>query len=262
MAARAHFVMAPISHPVLAGDEGRRTDDVVRARREARPRGRWGLIAGVLFVCVVLAMAVVEPLWLGTSSREWLYESEQSVIERTSLVLWLVDALALPFLLGGIGLSVISGMVLCLAAAAREADLHGGLTGMSVLKIRYYIEPAHSIGARLLAAAVVLAVVAAFVMVAIHVFRRAAQTGGWRQRWVQVAVGAFVVGVLAKLVDSTPAPLMKAGVEIPLTLREMLGALEEHLELLLPMLVIAAVAVYVGSGLRRRASPPRVTTAS
>lgn len=215
---------------------------------------RWVL----LIVGLVLVWAAVAPLVFSTPTREWLYETEGSVIERASVVLWILAAACLPILLRGINLAVLAGMGVCLAAAAREGDLHGGLTGLSVLKVRYYGDAAHPIWERALAGLVVVTVVACVVIVVIAVCQRAARSGWWRRTWVQLAVAVAALGVLTKVIDSAPAPIMKAGVELPLKLREMLGSVEEHLELMLPILVIVTISVYVGSGCRKGRSVRRV----
>lgn len=134
-------------------------------------------------------------------------------------------------------------VVVLLALAAREADLHVALFGISILKTRFYS------GSALWQIAVALAVLAPIVLAAGWLLRRWHRV--WRsalarRRWRAAACTGLAFGVAlvtAKMLDRMPAMLLDFGAmrEVPAALRYLLLSLEEILELSLPLLALLAV---------------------
>ncbi|HEX2542456.1 MAG TPA: hypothetical protein VHM00_15400 [Caldimonas sp.] len=133
------------------------------------------------------------------------------------------------------------GIVL-IAFAAREADLHVSLFEFSILKASFYHR--HATPGQIVAAlAILLPVVLSFLLL----LRR--HGGLWlaapsRWRAPVVTVTTFVVLMLAtKVFDRMPAVLVELRIldAMPAALRNVLLALEEVLEMALPLLAILAV---------------------
>jgi hypothetical protein len=131
-------------------------------------------------------------------------------------------------------------IVLC-GFGARELDLHKAFTDMSVLKVSFYLGTA-PLAHKLLALAAVLPVLAA----ALHLGVR--HGGRWRaglreRRPAALTVAVFCATlVLSKLIDRSRMVLLEDfGIAIAPATTALLLALEECLELCLPLLVLLAV---------------------
>lgn len=135
-------------------------------------------------------------------------------------------------------------VIVLLALAASEADLHVALFGISILKARFYS------GGTLWQIAVALAVLAPIALAAGWLLRRSHRV--WRsalarRRWRAAAhtVLAFGVAVVtAKALDRLPGLLLDAGLlrELPDAWRYLLLSLEETIELAVPLLTLLALA--------------------
>lgn len=138
---------------------------------------------------------------------------------------------------------------LMLAFSARELDWHKAFTGTSVLRLSWYAGPA-SVGAKVLAASVLLMVLAALAWL-MHRHARSVWRGWQRDEPVAVTVVVFlVVLTVAKTLDRSVSLLVfDAGIAVPLQWVALRSALEEWLELALSMLVVLAL-------LQQRASRP------
>lgn len=181
--------------------------------------------------------------------------SESGPIEIATAALYFgvaawVCAAGLPQQPGALSL----GIVLC-GFGARELDLHKAFTDMSVLKVSFYLGAA-PLAHKLLALAAVLPVLAA----AAHLVVR--HGAGWRaglreRRPAALTVAVFCATlVLSKLIDRSRMVLLEDfGIAIAPATTALLLALEECLELCLPLLVLLGVLR------QRRPSPaaPAVT---
>lgn len=168
---------------------------------------------------------------------------EEGPVERGTVWVYLLAILCVPLLRwhGLRTVDALAGCVLLAAMAAREADLHTALFGISILKSKFYLQaPAGQI-------AVALCVLAPVVLSGLWLVARHASA--WRRapaRWQPAAVTLTVlVGtmVVAKVLDRTPDTLNQlhllhlvpqAGVYVML-------ALEEILEFALPAFAIVAL---------------------
>jgi|GEM_PF-2833757 len=228
--------------------EGSRPSDRASIELRSTTQGPFlALIWCTAATVVVLVLAALASVLLSPDQRAHLYGDEGSVIEQASTVLWVIAAFAIPIILRSVRPTVLAGIGVALVAAAREADWHVELIEGNVLKIRYYLDATRSIPARMLSAAVVAIVAALCVIVAIALWRRAVRAGGLRRAWVQITVFVMALGITAKLIDSVPGPLARAGWAVPPSIRAVMGSMEEHLELLLPSLVIVGVIAYARS---------------
>jgi len=216
-----------------------------------RSVGAWLLDHWLEWLCLATAgvvMALV-PL-LDQSQRNAIYSTEQSVVERSSVVAWVLLAIAIPIVLRSISFKSVAASIVCLAAGAREAGLHSSITGYSVLKLPYYYRDEFPLAERAIVATIMLAFVASMVIVTIKVARAAYASGWYRDRWIRRLVAFAVLAPLSKVLDRAPDLLSKRGVELgPITI-ELFEAAEEVIELFLPVLLLSATIAYAR---RRRA---------
>ncbi len=190
-----------------------------------------------LFVYTALTMAAAQ--FLSYEAYEIAY-SEDGVFEQLAMWGWLVLAIVLmarPLPKRSTTLLVV---FLCLAAFAREADWHKAFTVQSIFKLRYYSNPAAPIVERALAGAFYAALL---IVIAVSSFRllRYFREHGLRATPSQVVLISFVVLVLSKTLDRTPAVIEETWpVKVPVMMRRHTQALEEGLEAAVPVLLFVA----------------------
>ncbi|WP_326541934.1 hypothetical protein [Pseudorhodoferax sp.] len=190
----------------------------------------------------VAALAIV----VGLLVPHWIplaFLQEEGPVERGTVWVYLAAVLSVP-LLRWRGMSVADGLAACvllLAMAAREADLHTALFGISILKSHFYLHaPASQI-------AVALCVLAPIVAAGLWLLVRHAQQ--WRvapARWSPPAVTLAVLVatmVVAKVLDRTPDTLGQLHLreQVPMAAIYVMLALEEILEFALPVFAIVAM---------------------
>ena len=216
-----------------------------------RPRYGWltrVLSSQQLGPWLVVAFALVAT-WVGLNTPSMVrpaFLQEGGPVENSTIFLYLVSALCVLTLRppAWSKRDVAAVCVVLLAFAAREADLHIALFGISILKARFY----NSIGtpwqiAGALAVLAPLALSLAWLALRSQRVWRAALS---RRRWRAAArtLLAFVLAiVLAKSFDRMPEILHDTGLlrEMPTALRYVLLSLEEILELSLPVLATVAL---------------------
>lgn len=218
-----------------------------RAASGGRLPGHWvlalGLVAAFSVAAAVIGLALPAPL-AGSLVEEG------GPVESSTIVLYLVAVAALAFRRGSIGWPDKAALaVVLLACAAREADLHKDLFGMSILKARFYTDFAAPWQIAVALGAMLPVGVAVWWLL---VARRRA----WfvrPARWtpaVATAVAFIAVLVLSKVLDRLPDTLV--GWHLVTSLSEparlFLQAWEELLELALPVLALCGI-VQAGSSL-------------
>ena len=206
-----------------------------------RPSARPGMrvFVGVLALCAVFALVlgVLSQVLPPDKSRALFYET--GPFERASPWLWLGLAVLIVAVFRRASWGVLSGVVLSVASAAREWDLHLSLTGYSVLKPAFYGKDQYPFWQKGLAGAAVLAMFISLFFLVRIVWR----DRPWRARpkpaWAWALVFAIAMLVLTKLFDRAPAVLRNDfGIEVNERLVLLMSAWEEGLEMLL--------AVYFG----------------
>ena len=194
-------------------------------------------VTAALVIYSALSMAAAQ--FLSDGAYEIAY-SESGVFEQLAMWGWLVLAIVLlvrPLPKKSTTLLVV---FLCLAAFAREADWHKAFTEQSIFKLRYYTNPAAPIIERVLAGAFYISLL---IVVAIALFRLLGYFREHRLRATpgQVVLLAFVVLVLTKTLDRTPAIIEESWpVKVPVIVRRHTQALEEGLEAAVPVLLFVA----------------------
>ena len=194
--------------------------------------------AALLIPPATAAIGLVSWLLLPVESlRVWFSEAGPA----EHLTEWLFYALGLGVWLlrprgAGRGATWLALSVFFLACGAREGDLHKHWTGLSVLKGSFYLGDA-PLASKLIAAAAV----GAFALALLQIVRDLARP--FWQRWrrgdtVAVTALSFLVTlVVAKVADRSVNLLVEDyGVAVSLSVRALVGAIEESMEMALPLL--------------------------
>ena len=204
----------------------------------SRPKaGRW-VFAGSVASAVVVATAVsVMALVLSPSEAGPLFE-ETGPFEQASPWLWLAFALWIPLVFRKPTLEVAAGMIVAVAAAAREWDWHIRFTGYSMLKPPYYYREGDTLG-RIIAGAIMLLVIASVVVLVARLIHLRPWKRPWP--WWVFALGfAFGMLVFTKAVDRAPAIMDEQfGIKLGPSMRQVFYAVEEGLEMMLPIFFAA-----------------------
>ncbi len=197
-------------------------------------------------MAVTMAFAIAVWLVQPTESVLWLMREEGPVETATSALFFLL-ALVLYGLRPKLDdrRSWLAMVTLCAAAGAREMDWHKVWTGKSVLKLSFYLGPAPA-HQKLLAGALVMLVAAGV----IYLVRRHALSL-WRDLRAREPVAVTVATLLVttaitKVLDRSINLLIQDhGIVAAPSIRALVAALEESMELGLPLMVTLAVWQYL-----------------
>jgi hypothetical protein len=182
--------------------------------------------------------------------------SETGPFEEMSPWLLLILAAMIPLTFRNLSLPVLGGMVISVACAAREWDMHKSFTGYSVLKPGFYLRSEYELHHQIIAGLAVLALGASVFFTVQHMLRVRPQ----RLRPVPMWLLAFGLGVamlvLTKVFDRSPKILEKDfGIDLSDRMLAFMMAIEEGLEMLMPVVFGAMVLAY--SALKRSDSGDR-----
>ena len=204
----------------------------------SRPKaGRWVFAGSVLLAVVAITALSVMALLLSPGQATPLFE-ETGPFERASPWLWLAFALFIPLVFRTPTASVAAGMIVAIAAAAREWDWHIAFTDYSVLKPPFYYREGDTLE-RIIAGGIMLLIVASVVALIAQLVHLRPWKRPWP--WWVFALGfAFGMLVFTKAVDRAPAILRDDfGLDLPERVRLICYAVEEGLEMLLPVFFAA-----------------------
>lgn len=199
------------------------------------------------FIVVVGFLSVINTLlfpWEAT--LEWMIEG--GIVENATIFMYYLALASLwlfpPRALTRMGIAAIS--LLLLAAAARELDLHKATFGMSILKTNFY--RSYASGTQIAGALLILLpIFAAIIYLIVKYRRQLVKSAKARDPAAVTVVTTLIFLVLVKAFDSfigfiggyLSEPGEIWGYTTPAGLITM--AIEESLELALPLLVVVAV---------------------
>ncbi len=209
-------------------------------------------LAGLYFALALAALAVAVGLALPHATVVALMQEYGSVETAT---LWLYMGAIVALLLGGVGVlplaDLAAGALLLAAMAAREAELHTETFGISILKLRFYLDAPWQHVAIALAILLPVAASAAWLLLR-HCRRWPLAPLRWTPPMVTLAA-MLAAMVFAKVMDRTPNTLSSLGLPVlPLGVLAVMQSLEEVLELGLPLFPVLAL---LQARLRRAPSP-------
>jgi membrane-associated phospholipid phosphatase len=204
--------------------------------------GRIALWLALGCAAIAVAVGLCTPDFLPLS-----FLQEDGPVERSTIAVYLAAA-ALVLAVRVPGLARIDKAAMCivlLALAAREADLHSAVYGMSILKARFYNQFASA--SQIAGALAMLAPIALSVAWLLRRYVSVPWASPARRKWwpaTMTALTFVAVIVVAKCLDRLPATLLDFGLvdQVPLIARTLFLSLEEILELALPLLAILALA--------------------
>ncbi len=238
--ARDHVVRADIL-PVL----------MVRPHPRPGIRVLWGAMLIVVTASVTLAIvSQMFPAWALA-----LAFSERGLFERLSPWLWAGLALLIPLVHLKLSLGVAAGMILSIAAAAREIDLHKTATGYSVLKPGFYTHSEYPLHQQLIAGTLVLMAIASALYLTRLVWKLRPWMSATWPAWLFALLFAMFMLVATKGLDRAPDLIADTfGLRLPGRLAVIMFAWEEGLKMLLALAFAAVVicfACMVRSGYHR-----------
>lgn len=198
------------------------------------------ICAGVLAATALAAIT----LGLSETAHARLF-SESGPFERLSAAAWILLGVFLALLFRRPTPGVVAAVFLAWAAAARELDLHKILTGYSTLKPGFY-EPGRFPAWQQAIGGLVVVGIAASAWV---LLRRVWKSGAWRSTprpaWFGGMAFATATLVGTKALDRTPDLLVHvAGVQPSQRAILLMSALEEGLELFVPLFFAAGAVAY------------------
>jgi len=208
----------------------------------------------LLFLFVSLGLFALPGL-LDRASLTWLVE-EHGGAESLSVIAWLLAAIYVLWASRFRGVAVAFAIVFA-ALAIREAGLPPEIvpSGSRLLKLRYYLDAAEPLAARMVAGSVVLVILASLAYSGQATLRYLLQGGGYRRIDGQLLALAFMVLVVSQMAEAGSALLARSSLALSGWDWAMsFLAVEEGLECLASLFVIAAVrgAVLIA---RRGATP-------
>lgn len=202
--------------------------------------GNWaGCYLGLFFLALAVLIGLAIPSHISPSFIE-----EGGPVEAGTIVLYVAAALAVAL----IRLPALSRLdklcvaIVLLAFAAREADLHVALFGISILKARFYSTLA-SPGQIAVALLLLVPIAASFAWLTVRHGRQFLRSPSrWPASITTLAVFIFAL-ILAKSMDRLPSMLRAANVleDVSERVLRVMAGVEEVMEFSLPVLVLLAV---------------------
>ena len=212
---------------------------------------RWCAVwVALAFIVLAIAVGLLIPQWI---SPEILAE-DQLVEDGTLWVYGLAVACALLLRWPGMPRrDMAAAGLLLVAMAAREADLHKAMFGMSILKSRFYLDATSPWPVLAALGVLIPIVVAGLWLLTRHGHRWLQSPRQWNAPMVSVSTLVLLM-VFAKVMDRTPATLGEMGLlqQVPQTLIYLMLSLEEILEFALPLFAAVALLQCRLLGLRQQ----------
>ncbi len=203
-----------------------------------------------VFLCVLGLSAFTAVVFgimsqvLPTATNESLF-AETGPFERASPWFWLGLGVLIVLVFRRATPGVVAGVVLSLAAAAREWDLHKFFTGYSVLKPGFYTHAEYPLHQQAIAGVLVLAALASGFYLLRLVWKLRPWASSPRPAWLYALVFACFMLVFTKALDRAPAVIRgDLGVQLPVRVDLLMSAWEEGLEMLLAVYFAGVVLSY------------------
>ncbi len=178
---------------------------------------------------------------------------ETGPFEKISPWLWLALAALIPLAFRRPSLPVLAGMVISVACAAREWDMHKSFTGYSVLKPKFYLRSEYELHHQIIAGLAVVLLGASVFITVQHLLRIRPRRLRPVPMWLLAMVMGIAMLVLTKVFDRAPKILSEdLGIQLGDSMLSLMMALEEGLEMLMPVAFGAMVLAYAAL---KRADP-------
>lgn len=201
--------------------------------------------ARVLWLCVVAAVLFAAISQTMSPETNVAMFAETGPFEQASPWLWLGLAVLIVAVFRRATRGVFAGVILSVAAAAREWDMHKSFTGYSVLKPGFYTTTEYPLHQQIIAGVIVLAIFASAAYLVWLLWKLRPWMSSPRPAWLfALALAVFMVG-FTKVLDRAPAIIRNDfGIDLHERLILLMGAWEEGLELLLAVFFAVIVLAY------------------
>ena len=197
------------------------------------------LVAEIIYILLLMPL----PWLLTKQEMQWVF-SEQGPFEVLSAVFWAALGLLCFMTARQAPRRLIPCGIAAFIACARELDLHTAITGMSIFKSHYYLKTPAPIAEKLLVGLLAIAILAVLIDV-VRSGVRALRQGALRQDWMLTAMLAFVTTAATKVLDKLQSFVHDfTGHYLPQIYSLIINALEEGVEMSLPLLFIVALVQY------------------
>lgn len=204
----------------------------------------------ILFTAMVVLTGLSQLL---PSTIESQYFDESGPFEQVTPWLWILLCLTILTAFRVLSLPVLAAVILSLACAAREWDMHKAFTGYSVLKPGFYLSSEHALHHQLIAGPLVLLVMLSCVILIRLLWIQRPRRGRPLPPWTLALLIACGLMVFTKILDRSPNIIQK---DLEFSLPEWLLSLskvwEEGLEVFLPVAFGALVLTLASNPPSRR----------
>jgi hypothetical protein len=140
---------------------------------------------------------------------------------------------------------LLPGALTALIGAAREDDLQNAVTGVNLFRLKWYVTAAAPLHQKLLAGAILLIVVGTLLYMLAIGARAFLKPGPWRQGWGLTLLLAMCVGGASVVLDKLQSFVHDfTGAWLHQQASLVVKALEEGLEMALPLLFLSALMQY------------------
>lgn len=197
------------------------------------------LLAEIIYIVLLTTFP-----WLLTKQEMHSVFSEQGPFEVLSAVFWAALGLLCFMTARQAPRRLIPCGIAAFVGCARELDLHTAITGVSIFKSHYYLKTPAPVAEKLFVGLLALAILAVLIDVVLSGIR-ALRQGALRQDWMLTAALAFVTTAATKVLDKLQSFVHDfTGHWLPQIYGLVINALEEGVEMSLPLLFIVALVQY------------------
>lgn len=200
-------------------------------------------VLSVLIACPIITTIIVSRLSPETA-RQLL--SERGPIEQQSPILWIVLSIFSLGLFGVRSISAWAAAYLALASAAREAGFHKLFTGESMLKISFYFHNEQPLQTKLVAGICVVLIGVSTAWLIVRIWKQFNSLApAAMPAWVGMSLIVIATIAISKAFDRSTAILEDTfHFDMPLRIRLSILAVEESLEMLIPLAVAVAMLCF------------------
>ncbi len=140
---------------------------------------------------------------------------------------------------------LLPGALTALVGAAREDDLQNAITGENLFRLKWYFKAVAPLSEKLIAASVLIAVIGLLLYMLGIGARAFLRPASWQHGWVLTTILALGVGAASLVLDKLQAYVHDfTGHWLHQQASLIVKALEEGLELALPLLFVCALLQY------------------
>ena len=200
-----------------------------------------------IFASCIAAYLVFITVLVVTQPDSVLHElfSETGFFETASIYLWGLAAVAVPICLRPVGLRESAITLFFVLCALREADWHKKFTVTGISKMNYYTKTDAPLVEKFLAAMVVGLFILLVAYLIVSFFKQFRRRESLDVRATFIACAGLFVLFLTKALDRSLSMIKRrVGIQFSDQFKHYVGAYEEGLEMVAPLLFLVALLVH------------------